>query len=133
MPTLRLVALLPALLALWLSHAWGAGVPATDPALVAETTQFRETGRYDEVEQRCRDWPRRHPEWVRCETVGRTAEGRTIRALVISKGAGLSLPALGPGQWIAVWVRRTVSAGAAATPVGSPRTFTWRVEGDTAA
>lgn len=50
-----------------------------------------------------------------------------------SKGAGLSLPALGPGQWVAVWFRRTVSAGAAATPVGSPRTFTWRVEGDTAA
>ncbi len=90
MPTLRPAALLPALLALWLSHAWGAGVPATDPALVAETTQFRETGRYDEVEQRCRDWPRRHPEWVRCETLGRTAEGRAIRALVISKGAGLS-------------------------------------------
>lgn len=90
MPAIRLALVFPCLLTLWLSQAMGAGVPATDPALVAETTQFRETGRYDEVEQRCRDWPRRYPQWVRCETVGRTAEGRTIRALVISKGAPLS-------------------------------------------
>ena len=90
MPAIRLALVFPCLLTLWLSQAMGAGVPAADPALVAETTQFRETGRYDEVEQRCRDWPRRYPQWVRCETVGRTAEGRTIRALVISKGAALS-------------------------------------------
>ena len=93
MPVCRPATLLPLLLPLFLtlplSPVAVAGVPASDPALVAETTQFRETGRYDEVEQRCRDWPRRHPQWVRCETVGRTAEGRAIRALVISKGAGL--------------------------------------------
>lgn len=57
--------------------------------LRAELTQFRETGRYDEVEQRCRDWPRRYPQWVSCETLGRTAEGRAIRALVISKSGAL--------------------------------------------
>lgn len=50
-----------------------------------------------------------------------------------TKGAGLSLPNLAPGQTHAVWIRRTTNAGAAATPVGSPRTFTWRLEGDTAA
>jgi len=55
MPAIRLALVFPCLLTLWLSQAVGAGVPATDPALVAETTQFRETGRYDEVEQRCRD------------------------------------------------------------------------------
>lgn len=49
-----------------------------------------------------------------------------------TKTAGLSVPNLAPGQTMAVWFRRTVNAGAAATAVGSPRTFTWRVEGDTA-
>ena len=69
--------------------AWsGERVSATP--LVAQATQFRETGRYDEVEQRCRDWPRQFPRWVTCETVGRSAEGRAIRALVISQGAGLT-------------------------------------------
>ena len=50
-----------------------------------------------------------------------------------TKGTGLSLPNLAPGQTHAVWFRRTVSAGASATAVGAPRTFTWRLEGDTAA
>ena len=69
--------------------AW-CGNPLPSAQLVAQATNFRETGRYNEVEQRCRDWPRRYPRWVKCDTVGRTAEGRTIRALVVSKGAGLA-------------------------------------------
>lgn len=78
----------PALLVLVLW--WMTAQPTwAEKPLVAEVTQFRETGRYDEVEQRCREWPRRYPTWVRCETVGRTAEGRVIRALVASKGASV--------------------------------------------
>lgn len=50
-----------------------------------------------------------------------------------TKGAGISVSNLAPGQWVNVWVRRTVSAGAAATAVGSPRVASWRLEGDTAA
>ena len=57
--------------------------------LTAEVTNFRETGHYEEVERQCRDWARRHPQWVKCESIGRSAEGRNIRALIISKGAGL--------------------------------------------
>lgn len=71
------------------SRIWAGDMHPATP-LVAQATNFRESGRYDEVEQRCRDWPRLFPRWVTCETVGRTAEGRTIRALVVSKGAGLS-------------------------------------------
>ena len=70
---------------------WGQAVPA-DPPLVAEATGFAETGRYDEVERRCRDWPRRYAPWVRCETVGHTAEGRAIRALVASRVTPLHPP-----------------------------------------
>lgn len=47
-----------------------------------------------------------------------------------TKGAGLSLGTLTPGQRYGVWVRRTVNAGAA--PYNGD-TFTLRVEGDTAA
>ena len=89
MPAIRLVVLHLLLLTVSMLPASWAGIATHDKALVAETTQFRETGRYDEVEHRCREWPRRHPGWVRCETVGRTAEGRTIQALVISKGDNL--------------------------------------------
>lgn len=47
-----------------------------------------------------------------------------------SKATGIAMPALGPGQAHAIWVRRTVNAGAAAVNGDG---FTIRVEGDTAA
>jgi len=50
-----------------------------------------------------------------------------------TKGAGISAPNLAPGQWVNVWIRRSITAGAAATAVGSPRVASWRFEGDTAA
>ena len=73
------------------SLAWSAESAPHQP-LIAESTHFLKTGRYDEVERRCQDWPRRYPQWVRCETVGRSAQGRSIRALVVSKGGGLVPP-----------------------------------------
>lgn len=47
-----------------------------------------------------------------------------------SKGTGLSIGTLASGQRYGIWVRRTVTAGAAAY---NNDTFTLRVEGDTAA
>jgi hypothetical protein len=44
-----------------------------------------------------------------------------------TKGTGLSIGNLGPGQMKAVWIRRTVTAGAAAANA----TFSVRAEGDT--
>ena len=65
------------------------GLPlALGGALHAEKTGFRESGRYTEVEQVCRQWARQYPLWVRCESVGTTSEGRTIRSIVVSR-AGL--------------------------------------------
>lgn len=46
-----------------------------------------------------------------------------------NKGSGLALGSIPAGQHRAVWIRRTVGAGAAA----SNDTYTLRVEGDTAA
>ena len=54
-------------------------------ALHAEKTGFRESGRYAEVEQVCRQWARHYPRWVKCESVGTTSEGRIIRSIVVSR------------------------------------------------
>lgn len=56
-------------------------------ALHSEKTQFQETGTYQEVERLCDQWSKRYPTWVSCQTLGKTAEGRNIRALVVSKSA----------------------------------------------
>ena len=56
-------------------------------SLIAETTEFRRTGRFEEVERLCAAFARRWPEFVRCIEFGRTPEGRTMLALVIS-GSG---------------------------------------------
>jgi hypothetical protein len=59
------------------------------PALttVAETSQYVNTGRYDEAVQLCRDFARAYP-GVRCVELGRTGEDRPIVALHISRGGG---------------------------------------------
>lgn len=47
-----------------------------------------------------------------------------------AKGSGVALGSIPAGQHRAVWIRRTISAGTAAL---ASDTFTYRVEGDTAA
>jgi hypothetical protein len=58
---------------------------APDPlATEAERSGFRRTGRYEEVERLCAGFAAAHPKRVRCETFGRTPEGRPMLALVAS-------------------------------------------------
>lgn len=57
-----------------------------------------------------------------------TAPSSVTFVVAATKGAGVALGNIPAGQHRAVWVRRTVSAGAAAATDG----FTIRVEGDTA-
>lgn len=57
-----------------------------------------------------------------------TAPAGESFALCANKGAGLSLGNLAPAEYYPVWIRRVVTAGAAA----AADTFTIRVEGDTA-
>lgn len=59
-----------------------------------------------------------------------TAPAGVTFSAAASKGAGISLGSIPAGQSRAIWLRRTVSAGAAAV---SSDTFTVRTEGDTAA
>jgi hypothetical protein len=58
-----------------------------------------------------------------------TAPAGVTFSLAASKGAGLALENLGPGQSRAVWIKRVVTAGA---PSIASDPFVLRVEGDTA-
>jgi hypothetical protein len=74
--------LLTALLAVTLAQA-----PLTT---TAERSNWTRTGRYSEVEELCRAFPRAFPGKVRCETFGTTPEGRPMLALVASADGTLT-------------------------------------------
>jgi hypothetical protein len=59
------------------------------PVLVttAETSQYVQTGRYDEAVRLCHDFARAYA-GVRCDELGRTGEDRPIVALHVSRGGG---------------------------------------------
>jgi len=61
---------------------------------LAEQTQFRHTGRLDEVDALCAAFVARWPEAVRSFAYGRSAEGRPMRALVVSRSGALTPEAL---------------------------------------
>lgn len=56
----------------------------------AERTAFRETGRYAEAERLCAEIAARWPEAARCLDFGTTPEGRTLRALIVSRSGALT-------------------------------------------
>jgi hypothetical protein len=58
----------------------------TDPLLtIAERSDYRLTGRSDEVEALCAEFERRWPDAVRSFEYGRSAEGRPMRAMIVSR------------------------------------------------
>lgn len=64
----------------------GAGV---DLNLESETSGFATTGRYAEVERVCAALQKAHPRHARCSTFGKTALGRDLRVLVVSRTGAL--------------------------------------------
>jgi hypothetical protein len=56
---------------------------------ISEQSGFRRTGRYEEVGQLCDAFARTYPDSVRCVEFGRSPEGRTILALVVTKSGAL--------------------------------------------
>jgi hypothetical protein len=58
--------------------------------LLAESSQFRRTGSYAEVEAVCQNLAKKYPEFVRCLSIGNTAEGRPIVALAVSRTGALT-------------------------------------------
>ena len=61
---------------------------------LAEQSGFRETGRLDEVEALCEKFAARWPDAVRSLVYGHSAEGRPMRALLVSRTGALTPPAL---------------------------------------
>jgi murein tripeptide amidase MpaA len=75
--------------------ALAATVPPSRPAAgplttLAERSGFHQTGRYAEVQALCRAFARRYPRQVRCESFGRTPEGRPMQVLVVTRSGALS-------------------------------------------
>src|ERR1044071_8561991 len=66
-------------------------VPASaDLSTLAERSQFRQTGRIDEVESLAQALAATWPEAVCSFEYGRSAEGRVLRALVVSRSGLLT-------------------------------------------
>ncbi|MEP6548550.1 MAG: M14 family metallopeptidase [Gammaproteobacteria bacterium] len=59
---------------------------------IAESSGFTKTGRIEEVERLCGDFARHWPDAVRSFDYGRSAEGRLLRALLVTR-AGAMTPA----------------------------------------
>src|ERR1044071_7709308 len=57
---------------------------------IAEQSDFRQTGRLDEVEALCAAFAARWPDAVRSFVYGRSAEGRSMRAMLISRTGALT-------------------------------------------
>src|SRR5499427_6171535 len=63
-------------------------------ATIAEQSGFRQTGRSDEVTRLCGAFAATWPDAVHHIEFGRSAEGRTMRALLVSRGEMRTLPML---------------------------------------
>lgn len=63
---------------------------AAVPLTLAEQSAFRSTGRSDEVERLCQAYAQRWPDAVRSFEYGRSAEGRAMYAMVVSRTGALS-------------------------------------------
>jgi len=82
MPEIRSFLLATALSVAATSAAAQAG--STELQTLAEQTQFRQTGRYAEVQQLCAAFAKAYPKQVRCFEFGRTPEGRPMLGLAAS-------------------------------------------------
>jgi hypothetical protein len=61
-----------------------------DDLFEVELSKFRQTGTYAEVESVCQNWAKKYVETFRCLTIGKTAEGRSIYAFVMSRSGALT-------------------------------------------
>jgi hypothetical protein len=75
---------------LCLVSAWSHPSVATPSfQLHSEKTEWRQTGRYAEVEELCQQLPKQYPKLVRCFEFGRTPEGRPQLALTVGQAGFL--------------------------------------------
>jgi len=72
--------------------AFAAQSAPNDLTTEAERSDYARTGRYDETIALCAEFARRYPEAVACTEFGTTAEGRPMKALIVSR-SGARTPA----------------------------------------
>ncbi|MGB0133691.1 MAG: M14 family zinc carboxypeptidase [Dokdonella sp.] len=63
---------------------------APDLETIAQKSEFKRTGRYDEVIRLCAEFAKSFPDSVRCFEFGRSPQGRPMMALAISSSGALS-------------------------------------------
>lgn len=78
----------------------GCEVMASDLSTLAEKTNWKQTGRADEVDRLCHDFQNSYPSRVKCQSIGVTPEGRKMWVMTVGK---LSDPV--------VWVQAGIHAG----------------------
>lgn len=94
----------------------GVGIHATaaspsDLTTTAEKSQFRATGRYDEVARLCANFQRVWPRDVRCFSFGTTPEGRSLWALAVSTDGAISASVVKQRERPVVLIQGGIHAG----------------------
>ena len=87
MPIASLIA--PLIISSGLSLVISSFASADSLLTTAEQTQFKKTGRYDEVILLCSAFQKTYPKQVRCFDFGFTPEGRPMKALAVSSAGHL--------------------------------------------
>jgi len=70
--------------------AWGQAPTELLQRLEVETSKYQRTGSYAEVDAMCQSLAKNHPDAVRCFSIGRSAEGRPIWAMAVSRSGTLA-------------------------------------------
>lgn len=83
------------------TSGWGQAAKEATDLLQAETSKFRLTGGYAEVETMCQTLAQKYPDSARCFSMGRSSEGRPLWVLAVSRSGALN-PAQAKRQGIPV-------------------------------
>jgi len=70
--------------------AWAQPSTTAPLRLTAETSKFQRTGNYAEVETVCQTLANNYPNAVRCFSTGRSAEGRPMWVMAVSRSGALT-------------------------------------------
>lgn len=90
---------------------WTAQVSGAELATIAARSDYRTTGRYEEVERLCTAYQTRWPKHVRCFEFGRSPEGRTMWAIVAATDGVLTSPAARTANKPVVLMQGGIHAG----------------------
>ncbi|WP_428719341.1 M14 family metallopeptidase [Undibacterium curvum] len=89
----------------------GTAIAAENITTLAEKSQFQKTGRYDEVENLCRNFQKNYPKFVRCQEFGRSPEGRPLLAMLVTKTGALTPLAVKEKQIPVTLIQAGIHAG----------------------